>query len=144
MRYRGQGYEVEVPVPAGRPDAPWLRALAAAFEAVYGVYYRHVPVGLPMETVTWRVRAQSPMPSLPPARSAPAARPTPKGTRPIWIAEDRAFRSVSVWDRYALGAGWATRGPAIIEEVESTVIVSPAFDAAVDAGLNLVLTRRPS
>jgi len=29
MRYRGQGYELEVPVPPGRPDAAWLAALTA-------------------------------------------------------------------------------------------------------------------
>src|SRR5688572_19028223 len=42
MRYRGQGYELEVPVPRGRPDRAWLAALAAAFEEVYRTYYRHV------------------------------------------------------------------------------------------------------
>jgi hypothetical protein len=30
----------------------------------------------------------------------------------------------------------------VIEEVESTTIVTPAFDVAVDGALNLVLTRR--
>ena len=33
-------------------------------------------------------------------------------------------------------------GPAVIEEIESTTVVLPAFDVAVDDGLNLVLTRR--
>jgi N-methylhydantoinase A len=47
-----------------------------------------------------------------------------------------------VWDRYALPPGWRTHGPAVIEEVESTTVVMPAFDGAVDDGLNLVLTRR--
>ena len=49
MRYRGQGYEVEVPLPRGRPDAAWLGRLVAAYEEVYGTYYRHVPSGLPIE-----------------------------------------------------------------------------------------------
>jgi N-methylhydantoinase A len=144
MRYRGQGYELEVPVPAGRPDAAWLAALGTAFEEVYRTYYRHVPSGLPREAVTWRVRAQSPAPVTPPPRAPRAGRPSPKGERPIWIPADGAFRAAPVWDRYALPPGWRTRGPAVIEEVESTTIVTPAFDAAVDDGLNLVLTRRPA
>jgi len=142
MRYRGQGYEIEVPAPPGRPDAAWLAALIAAFEDVYRAWYRHVPRGLPMEAVTWRLRAQSPAPSLPAPRPPAAGRPVPKGERPIWIPAARRFETVPVWDRYALGPGWRTAGPAVIEEVESTLVVTPAFEAVVDAGLNVVLTRR--
>jgi N-methylhydantoinase A/oxoprolinase/acetone carboxylase beta subunit len=142
MRYRGQGYEIEVPVPAGRPDRAWLRALAANFEQVYGTYYRHVPTGLPMEAVTWRVRAQSPAPQLPPLRPPAGSRPSPKGEREMFIPADSAFRSVPVWNRYALPRGWQTTGPAVIEEIESTTIVTPAFDVAVDDALNVVLRRK--
>jgi N-methylhydantoinase A len=142
MRYRGQGYELEVPLPAGRPDAAWLAGLAAAFEGVYRTYYRHVPSGLPMEAVTWRVRAQSPAPAMPPPRPPAGGTPAPKGERRIWSSADGAFRTVPVWDRYGLPPGWRTTGPAVVEEVESTTVVLPAFDVAVDAALNLVLTRR--
>ena len=142
MRYRGQGYEVEVPVPPGRPDAAWLGALTAAFEDVYHAFYRHVPSGLPMEAVTWRVRARSPAPSLPAPRMPRPGTSVPKAERPIWIPAERAFRSAPVWDRYALAPGWHVPGPAVIEEVESTVIVPPGFDVAVEPGLDLILTRR--
>jgi N-methylhydantoinase A/oxoprolinase/acetone carboxylase beta subunit len=142
MRYRGQGYELEVPVPAGRPDAAWLAALAGAFEDVYRTYYRHVPTGLPIEAVTWRVRAQSPAPAMPPPRAPRAGPVTPKGKREIWIPADGRYRSTPVWDRYALPPGWRGVGPAVIEEIESTTIVTPAFDVTVDEALNLVLTRR--
>jgi N-methylhydantoinase A len=144
MRYRGQGYELEVPVPAGRADAAWLTALTAAFEEVYRAYYRHVPAGLPMEAVTWRVRAQSSAPALPAPRAPRAGHPSPKGERPIWLPAEGRFRGVPVWDRYALPPGWRAAGPAVIEETESTTIVTAAFDAAVDEGLNLVLARRPA
>ena len=144
MRYRGQGYEIDVPAPAGRPDAAWREALAANFEQVYGRFYRHVPAGLPMEVVTWRVRAQSASPSLPASRPPRGASPAPKGVRPVYLPTDGAFRDVPVWDRYALPPGWRTAGPAVIEEIESTTIVTPAFDATVDDTLDVVLTRRPS
>jgi N-methylhydantoinase A/oxoprolinase/acetone carboxylase beta subunit len=142
MRYRGQGYEIEVPVPAGAPDRAWLGALVAAFEAVYRAYYRHVPAGLPMEAVTWRVRAQSPPPALPPPSAPRGASPSPKGERPVWIAAEGQFRTVPVWDRYALPVGWRAVGPLVVEEVESTTVVTPAFEVAVDPETNLVLTRR--
>jgi N-methylhydantoinase A/oxoprolinase/acetone carboxylase beta subunit len=142
MRYRGQGYELEVPLPAGRPDAAWLARLTTAFESVYQTYYRHVPVGLPAEAVTWRVRAQSPAPAMPPPRPPATVAAAPKGERRIWIPAEQAFRSVPVWDRYGLPPGWRVAGPVVIEEVESTTVVTPAFDVAVDGELNLVLTRR--
>jgi N-methylhydantoinase A/oxoprolinase/acetone carboxylase beta subunit len=142
MRYRGQGYELEVPLPAGLPDAAWLASLSAAFERVYETHYRHVPSGLPVEAVTWRVRAQSPAPLLPPPRAAAAAAPAPKAERRIWVAAEQAFRSVRVWDRYGLPPGWRASGPVVIEEVESTTVVTAGFDVAVDDALNLVLTRR--
>ncbi len=145
MRYRGQGYEVEVPAPLGRPDAAWLSALVAAFEDVYRAWYRHVPSGLPMEAVTWRLRAQSPAPALPTPPAPRGGPPAPKGERPIWLARHGGgFHGAPVWDRYTLPPGWRTEGPAVIEEVESTVIVTPGFEAAVDQSLNLVLTRRRS
>ena len=109
---------------------------------MYGTYYRHVPAGLPMEAVTWRVRAQAPPPDLPPLRAPATATPSPKAERPVFIPSEGAFRPVPVWDRYALAPGWRTEGPAVIEEIESTTVVTPAFDARVDDGLNIVLTRR--
>jgi N-methylhydantoinase A/oxoprolinase/acetone carboxylase beta subunit len=142
MRYRGQGYEVEVPLPLGRPDRTWLGALVAAFEEVYRAYYRHVPAGLPMEAVTWRVRAQSPAPALPPPSAPRGSAPAVKGERLVWSPGDGGFRPVPVWDRYTLPPGWRTPGPAVIEEVEATTVVTPGFDVAVDDGCNLVLTRR--
>ena len=144
MRYRGQGYELEVPLPAGPPGVAWLASLTAAFERVYQTHYRHVPSGLPAEAVTWRVRAQSPAPTLPPPRAVTTAAPAPKGERRIWIPAEQAFRTVRVWDRYGLPPGWRALGPVVIEEVESTTVVTPGFDVAVDDTLNLVLTRRTS
>jgi N-methylhydantoinase A len=142
MRYRGQGYEIEVPAPPGRPDRAWLDALTASFEQVYATYYRHVPSGLPTEAVTWRVRAQAPAPELPPMRSPAGATPSAKGERPVFLPSENGFRNVAVWDRYALPPGWKTAGPVVIEEIESTTVVTPAFDVSVDAGLDLVLSRR--
>jgi N-methylhydantoinase A/oxoprolinase/acetone carboxylase beta subunit len=59
----------------------------------------------------------------------------------VWLAADAAFRPVQVWDRYGLPPGWRARGPAVIEEVESTTVVTPGFRVEVGAGLDLVLTR---
>jgi N-methylhydantoinase A len=81
---------------------------------------------------------------MPPPRPPAGAAPTPKGERRIWVPADNAFHTAPIWDRYTLPPGWRTHGPTIVEEVESTTVVLPAFEVAVDEGLNLVLTRRPA
>jgi N-methylhydantoinase A/oxoprolinase/acetone carboxylase beta subunit len=155
MRYRGQGSEVEVPLPAGVPDARWAELVLRAFEQAYGQMYRHVPHGLAIEAVTWRVRASSdramaglPGSTSPDVRRDPAeARRVPvsatiKARRPMYVAADQRFHTVPVYDRYTLAPGFSAPGPAIVEEVESTTVVSPGFDVGVDGAGNLVLDRR--
>ena len=160
MRYRGQGSEVEVALPAGAPGPAWADLVLQAFERAYGQMYRHVPHGLAIEAVTWRVRAvymgglDGP-PKPPDARRVPAEPGRSSGSgpasavssavktrRPMYVAADERFHTVPVYDRYAMAPGFSAPGPAIVEEVESTTVVSPAFDVAVDEAGNLVLTRR--
>jgi N-methylhydantoinase A len=140
MRFRGQGYEVEVPLPDGYPDATWHAIIRAEFERVYRAFYRHFPEGL-VEIVTWRVRVQTAPPSLPtmPPRSASGV--MCKGERQAYVAAWDGFHPVRVYDRYSLPSGFRLSGPAIIEEVEATTVVTPAFVVTVDADLNLCLTR---
>jgi N-methylhydantoinase A len=45
----------------------------------------------------------------------------------------------TVYDRYSLPVGAEIRGPAIVEERESTIVVGAAADARVDEHLNLVI-----
>ncbi len=47
--------------------------------------------------------------------------------------------STAVYDRYRLRPGAELRGPAIVEERESTVVVGPRGLARVDDVLNLVV-----
>jgi N-methylhydantoinase A len=142
MRYRGQGYEVEVPLPNSPPGPAWAGVVRTAFERAYHSLYQHVPEGHLIEAVTWRLRAQSAAPVLPPLPRGSARGPAQKGERPVWVGPRSGFDSVPVYDRYALGPGDRIAGPAIVEEVEATTVVTAAFDARVDPDLNLVLERR--
>ncbi len=140
MRFQGQGYEVEVSLPKGRPDASWQEAIRAEFERVYRSLYRHFPDG-PVEIVTWRVRVQTTAPPLPAMPVAVMSGKARKGERLAYVATKRDFQQVPVYDRYALPAGFRTSGPAIVEEVEATTLVTAGFTLAVDSDLNLVLSR---
>jgi N-methylhydantoinase A len=70
MRYRGQGHEVAVPLPAGTLDPAALRQ---AFDATYTRVYGRVIPRLEVEAVTWTLSLAEPheLPSpLPPTQDA--------------------------------------------------------------------------
>jgi N-methylhydantoinase A/oxoprolinase/acetone carboxylase beta subunit len=142
MRYIGQGHEVEVELPDGIPEAAWQDEIRTRFETVYRALYHHVPQGLVIESVTWRVRAQSPLPVLPAVAAADGGTDPYKGDRQMYLPERGEFGKVPVYDRYRLRRGMTMQGPAIVEEVESTTVVGAAFTFEVDGSDNLVLTAR--
>ena len=62
-----------------------------------------------------------------------------KGEREVFFHET-GFAPCSVYDRYALKAGFELSGPAVIEERESTTVIGPGAAATVDQYLNLIVT----
>jgi N-methylhydantoinase A len=132
MRYAGQGYQVEADVASLDRDA-----IRAAFEAEYLRLYGRTEPALPVECVGWRVTVSGPTPQLDLAAAAPPAAVARTRTRPAWFGG--RFVETAVHDRAALSPGDTLRGPALIEERESTLVLPPGARAACDAALNLVL-----
>ena len=139
MRYQGQGYEIEVPLPGdgggdGRRQAfPHLHEL---FRAKYAEVFSETFLDEPLEIVSFKVEAAG-------TEAALAYRGLQSGThggrkrsREVWFADDR--HECEVFDRYALEPGTAIEGPAVVEEAESTCILGPGDRATVDERLNLV------
>jgi N-methylhydantoinase A len=146
MRYRKQGYEIRVPIPGG-PLGPSRRdEIRGSFEATYRAIYGHTVRDAPVEVVSWRVVAQGPRPTLrlptsPGSGGDPRA--AQKGTRPVYLPDARGYADVLVYDRYALGAGVELKGPAVIEERESTVVVNAAARIRVDDASNVIVEVPP-
>jgi N-methylhydantoinase A len=137
-RYRGQGYELDVPAPADADPG----ALAAAFhEAHRDRYGFHHPEGA-VELVNLRVRAEGPppRPALPepgPGRGADAAL---RGRRRAVV--DGAEVDAPVYARDALGVGDALEGPCIVASLDSTCLLLGGQRAEVDRVGNLVVRER--
>jgi N-methylhydantoinase A len=141
VRHRGQGdaITVELGERLGR-DA--VGQVEEAFEQAYVRLYGRRPPGVEAEVTTWRVRLAGPLPRLDVrlrTRRAPTAR---KGTRRVWFAETERFVATPVYDRYALARGDAFRGPAVVEERESTMVIGPGAQVRVDDVGNLVVEVR--
>jgi N-methylhydantoinase A len=55
-----------------------------------------------------------------------------KGDRRIFLPEQKSFEKVAVYDGHALKHGNRIQGPALIEQVNTTVFISAGFDALCD------------
>ncbi len=64
-----------------------------------------------------------------------------KGARKAYFAEANDFIDTQVYDRTALQHGDRVRGPAILEEPDSTTICPPGYTVEVDPFLNLMITK---
>jgi N-methylhydantoinase A len=140
LRFHGQSYSLTVPIPPGRMTAARLGQLRDAFMELYRERYHRLQPNVPLELVSWRVTVSGPRPEIrvaPPGWEASRAR---KGSRPVYFPEPAGFVDCPVYDRFALAPGRRLRGPAIIEEPESTVVIGPGGAATVDPEGNLLAT----
>ncbi len=140
VRFAGQSYTLPVPLPNARIARPHLDAVRARFIADYRERYYRLNPDVPIEIVSWRVTVTGPKPDLDLAPIDAAGRSARKGTRRVYFAEAGRFVDCAVYDRFALAPGRRLRGPAVIEEPESTAVIGPGSAAVVDRDGNLIAT----
>src|SRR6266516_4304739 len=129
LRYRGQSYELTVPL-----EADFIETFHKAHERRYGYANRGRAVELVNIRTTFLGRTAKPKFS----KTVKQRRgPEPVERQPCWI--DRRRVRTDIYDRAILGHGHVIQGPAIIGEYSSTTLVPPGFRCTVDAYLNLVL-----
>ncbi len=146
VRYVGQASELVVPLPPG-PYTPMSRAaFEAAFEASYRASFTRTPPSRSVEIINIRVTASAVAPGAARVMNAATASdrqsdPTKiKGARPAYFPEWREYRPTQVYDRDALVAGDTFKGPAIIEEQSSTLIVAPGASFKVAPSGNIIVS----
>lgn len=138
LRYHGQGYDLEIPLPDG-PAETVLAALPGLFAARYRQVFKVDQLDETLELTTWKVKARGPAPSPWETGSASEAiGPARKGSRLAYSPQLGTLESTPVWDRYALRPGDRIEGPALVEERESTCVLRAGDTARVDEHLNLV------
>jgi N-methylhydantoinase A len=138
VRHRGQGDAITVELGEDLAEDP-VRQVEAGFESAYVRLYGRRPPGVESEVMTWRVRLAGPLPELNVRLRAAAKRDARKGKRKVWFTETGRFVETAVYDRYRLASGETFRGPAVVEERESTMVIGPRASARVDGIGNLVV-----
>ena len=140
MRHVGQGFEVSVPVQSGTLNESQTHSLRTNFLNTYEMLFERAVTDVPIEAMSWRVAAFAPVPNIAlnfKAQSRVEGEKL-KGRREVYFFET-GFAPCDVYNRYALVEGDIIAGPAIIEERESTTVMPPGTQAAVDSSLNLII-----
>jgi N-methylhydantoinase A len=142
LRYLGQAYELSVPVAPEPISAGTVAAAVDAFHQLHRSLYGHSFEEVLVELVNLRVKGFG-------ARREPvmwwdwgkeamtAGQIRPR--RRVYFDEVGALVDAKVLLRHALSAGDSVEGPAVVHQLDSTVLVPPTFVAeALESG-SLVL-----
>ena len=140
IRFQGQSSEVRISFEDGPFDQQTLVSLREKFEREYERLYGHLADSdNPLEIIGVRMvgsfmgAASYSFHPVRPSGSAPAARPAYFG--PQWgTIETPIINRQALADR--------TRGPLLIDEYDSTIVVPPFMEAHLDERLNVVLEPR--
>jgi N-methylhydantoinase A len=140
MRYVGQGFEIDVPIPDGTLSPQSAEQMRSAFLKSYQALFDREIRDVPAEVLTWRLSASAPVPNVVLNFSGQKldAGARRKGMRKVYFPE-HGFVDCPVYNRYALLPGTALHGPAVVEERESTVVAGADARIFVDDHLNLIV-----
>jgi len=145
MRYVGQGHEISVPLPTGEFTRKSLNEVYKTFSLDYEKIFHRLNPELDIEGLSWRVIAIGPRSMREIKKDMPrgdtSLKKARKGKRKAYSQKDEGFIDFDVFDRYNLLPGMEIKGPAIIEEIESTSIVGPGDLAQVDEYKSLTIER---
>ena len=139
MRYVGQWRQLTVTVEKGDTMAAALTAFHAAPERAFAFRDEDRVV----EVYAARVVAIGHVPK-PPSASASAAAgtgelPAATGRRQVFFGEADGYVDTPVYRREDLMTGNTLKGPAIVEQLDSTVVLSPGTTSTVTADRHIVI-----
>ncbi len=143
LRYAHQGFEVTVDFAGRAVDRAALDATIGRFHAEHRRLFGF-SLDQPVEIVTLRVTAFGHLDSVRMARltgdlGAPADALT--GRRDVYFEDAAGFVPCDIFDRARLVPGSAIDGPAILENIDSTVVIDPGWRGRIDDYGNCIMRR---
>ncbi|MDP3340742.1 hydantoinase/oxoprolinase family protein [Frigidibacter sp.] len=142
MQFVGQTHLLRVPLPSGQPTRAELQA---AFERAYHARFRVDLDSIPANLVNLNTSVIGARPEIDlaalidPAGRRATLSEARTGTRPVWF---EGWTDTPVYWRDHLPADLNLTGPAIIEQMDTTLVLDPRDHARMDADGNLIVTVR--
>ena len=148
MRYYGQGHEVVVTLP-NRPLAVEDAALLQErFDRTYERIYRRIIPNAEVEILTFGLTLAAPaaesIGALPDSTVAEASGVEPRSTRSLFDGDRDEANEVPIYWRGDLKPGARIEGPALIQEEQTTTLVTGSFVASVTGDGSIVMEREGS
>jgi N-methylhydantoinase A len=139
LRYKDQGFELDVPWAGATADEATVAGTVEAFHAMHERLYSFAQRDMPVEIVTLRVDAIGlvsavSMPTL--GKGGDVATAVAGRQR---IAFQDGAREVPIFDRARLGAGARVDGPAVFAQLDATTLVLPGQTAEVHPSGSLIV-----
>jgi N-methylhydantoinase A/oxoprolinase/acetone carboxylase beta subunit len=142
LRYFGQAHALNIPLDGQLLSPNVMHSIGRAFHAAHRRTHGHAMEGDPVEIVNYRVSAvgNSPKPELEGQKNG--SQDALKGQRDVLF--ESGHLDSRVYERHFLKPGYQIDGPAVIEQVDSTTVLSPNESARVDIHGNLIITLEPN
>jgi len=140
-RYERQSYELMIPIPPQPIDQITLQKIAEAFHSRHLQAYGHDNRSESVKIVNVRVAAIGMIPPLIIQDiSADVGKDAVKSRRRLWFHETGEV-DAPIYDRRRMSLGLEITGPAVIESLESTILVPPQWQAKMNADGFVLLTQ---
>ena len=139
MLYRGQSHVFRVPVLGPGFDPECIRAtFAEHYQCRFDIALPEmVPMLVNLRTTVIGRRASFDFASLARAENGAGTNDPRTGSRPVRF--DGTWHETTIYDRAALAPGATVEGPAIIEQLDTTIPIEPGVVAEVDGFGNLLI-----
>lgn len=143
MRYSGQGYEITVPAPSGHFDKSTLDIMRSRFDTQHERLFGHKAETQPVEVVSYRLVSSVAVPKPNLRRYPPATTGVEnalKAERQVYFGRDAGSLRCPIYDREKLHSGHVLKGPAIVEQMDSTTVIYPGQNAVIDSYRNIIIS----
>lgn len=138
MRYRGQGFELTLPISTSDLEIGTAAELASRFHNYHRERYGHATPNEPVEIVTLRLTLSRPFDA--PSRLRAHSGDELAVDSASIVIDGRQTTCRFYW-RASLPEHFSDSGPVVIEEPTATTYVPPGWNVRVDASTNLLLER---
>jgi N-methylhydantoinase A len=140
LRYGRQAYELSVPARTGEITQGTLDELAQLFHEKHRQTYGHHNPDENIQMVNLRLSAIGRFESLALSYEATRGEDPRKGSRPVWFRQGSGQGGgqgsgrcdCAIYDCALLGPGDAITGPAVLEAVDTTIVIPPGWRAQMN------------
>lgn len=145
MRYLGQNYELAIPLEHELKTEADLNQIKKCFHREHEKTYGYANEKEEIEFINFRATATGTVSKIdihPKQEGGPDASESIIDKREVYFEEAGGYVLTNIYERTKLKPNNIIEGPAIIEQLDSTIVIPPDWTAKIDTYKNIVLNVR--